>query len=264
MLIGEIRRYDCQVVLLWRTADMYGAPSVTRTQHQATMSSRIVRIVLDHVALDNHLPDFRPAYHPRGPQHLPQRMGQEQHLSLCSHPDPVQDVLVAIHGCMLPTKTLRGSIVHEYQAISTLVSRSPSIISLLGPILCCCSVVSKRYRDCRGGTNAGLTHHLVLQTLRKSPLETGQPFGAPIPQKAVTDSSRWTRVRLTYRFPGAAKQVGSAITWRENSHLACSVSYLTRTQSCDPLPETDVVMDRNVNAWNSVSSSYRPRASPAQ
>jgi len=107
MLIWEIRRYDCQVILLRRTADMQGASSVAKAQYQTTVSSRVFWIILDHIALCNRLADFQRAYHPIGPEHLPQRMGQKQHFPLCCRPNPIQDVSASVHARILQEKSPR-------------------------------------------------------------------------------------------------------------------------------------------------------------
>lgn len=104
-------------------------------------------------------------------------------------------------------------------------------------------------------------HNLVLQKLREGPLETGQPFGACCIPKGCDRFLPLGAGRLAYRFSPTAMitqpradalalllACGSAITWRENSHLACSVSYLAHTQNCDTLPANYVVIERNVNA----------------
>lgn len=52
--------------------------SISKPQNKAAMPPRISEIVLDYFTFRYYLSYLRTAYHPVGPEHLPQRMGQEK------------------------------------------------------------------------------------------------------------------------------------------------------------------------------------------
>lgn len=61
------------------------------SQEQAAVTSGVVRLILDHLALLNHGTDLRRADHAVGPAHLANRMGKEEDLPPRRLPDTFED-----------------------------------------------------------------------------------------------------------------------------------------------------------------------------
>ena len=112
-LVRYIGRNNSQIVFLRGTHYMDCTSLIAKPQHQATMSSRILGIILDDLALLDDLPNFPRAYHALRSIHLTHRMWQKQ-IPLFCHLAYRQDQFVMIMHrlCRANTSRLNKNLLH--------------------------------------------------------------------------------------------------------------------------------------------------------
>ena len=72
---------------------MDAPPPVASAIEQATVTARILGIILNEVALLDHGPDLAGSYHSFGSRHLPNRVRQEEQTLRGGAPDSFNDLL---------------------------------------------------------------------------------------------------------------------------------------------------------------------------
>jgi hypothetical protein len=80
---GQVGSDDSQIIAFWRTHHVHGTIFRSSSQHQATVTTHIVRIVLDQFSVQDDGAHFLCRDHPVGRVHLADSVGQEEN-PLCS------------------------------------------------------------------------------------------------------------------------------------------------------------------------------------
>lgn len=89
--MGDIGRDDGQVVGLRCADDVDGAVPDAEPEEEATVTSRIFRVVLEELAGGDYGFDLARRDHPAGPAHLAHRVGQKKDPPGCRCPDLIED-----------------------------------------------------------------------------------------------------------------------------------------------------------------------------
>lgn len=97
---------------------MYGTVAIAEPKQEATVPSRVLRIILDNFAARDHLPDLSSADHSVRPKHLPERMGKKEHFRPCCLSDLMENIRTLLHAqTVLPANRLPRISVRSASSI---------------------------------------------------------------------------------------------------------------------------------------------------